>query len=74
MNTQEQIELYTKYYQALSDLHELSLMTIKENGIYERDRRAYQTIIDRLVANAEIKEDQIDMLKRQMKEVKEEIK
>lgn len=74
MNTQEQIELYRKYNQALSDLHQLSLLSIKANGEYERDRRAYQIVIDRLVASSEIKDNQIDMLKRLLKEAREEIK
>lgn len=73
MNTQEQIELYRKYNQALSDLHQLSLLSIKANGEYERDRKAYQIIIDRLVANSEIRDNKIDMLKRQLQEAREEI-
>jgi hypothetical protein len=74
MNTDEQIELYRKYNQTLDNLRQLSLLSIKSNGEYERDRKAYQIIIDRLVASSEIKDNQIDMLKRLLKEAREEIK
>jgi hypothetical protein len=74
MNTQEQIELYRKYYHALSELQRIAYEAIKSNGEYERDRRAYQIIIDRLIVNSEAKDNQIDMLKRQLQEAREEIK